>query len=243
VLDRDECCAPPVGEFTGIACREKLGVGVVGDDVESFPEEPAEGGYRLLVVCVGLWIAHVAYVGGGRAEPVPVNRCVCIQFRADGENGCISKVHPSPLRCKPAGEADDETVPDNGVVTPVRDHPVVGEKKVGLVTHFCHCTIDLGDHGVAGEVGARHYQERVGEVREEEVVQAGIGEHAPHVVEIRDRAVGFRVPLFQDDNRPFVSLEELPLAGRDGRNPIHVVRAHHDSEWLFRPAKPPFQFT
>jgi len=37
VLDRDECCAPPVGEFTGIARREELGVGVVGDDVESSP--------------------------------------------------------------------------------------------------------------------------------------------------------------------------------------------------------------
>ncbi|KAF5043157.1 hypothetical protein DSECCO2_505110 [anaerobic digester metagenome] len=118
----------------------------------------------------------------------------------------------------------------------------MGEDVVHLPREPAESDLKIGDHRVARQVRARHHQERVGEVRKEEVVQPGVGEHAPDGMEPRDPRVRRMVLLLEHHDRPFPGLQDPPLFFRDDRDPLHLLRGSHHRERLLCPAQPAFQF-
>ncbi len=241
VLDGEEFRPGLSGDLPRVASREELRVKVVDDPVVSGADEPPYPFDRLLQVGEGLRVPDVSDVRGRDAEPVLVDGDVCVQFRADTEDALIAEIDCRPLRGEAPRETDDAAVPNNGVVAPVDDPAVVREDVVHLFRKPFESGREIGDHRVARQVRTRHDEERVGEVCKEEVVQPGIGEHAPDGMEVGDPRVRRGVPLCEHHYRPLPGTENSPFFVRYNRDPLHLLRGRHHRKRLLRPAQTTFQ--
>ena len=113
----------------------------------------------------------------------------------------------------------------------------MGEEEISVPVQLSHRHIDLRDHRVAGHVGAGHDQERVSEVREEVVVEPGIGKHAADGVDITDLRVGRMIPLFEDNDRVDRAFEQSFVLRGYECELVDMVRPDHDRKRLLDPAE------
>ena len=163
---------------------EELGVEVVGNHIILGAEQPRKVGDGLLQVFERRRVSDISHVGRGDGKSPFEDRRVRVDLFADTENAAGPKVYGHPFRGDPPGEPEDIAVPHDRVIHPFVMVRLWTRKIVRILWgEFRERHVRIGDHRVAGHVRARHDQERVFHVREEEVMEPGVGQHAADCVQ------------------------------------------------------------
>ncbi len=158
----------------GKAGTQKLRMQIMRNDLRFCSRQGTQLCNGLFQIRNGRRIADVADMRRRHHKPTFIDRCVCVQLRPHTKDLPVSEIHRRPQRCKTTRQPDNIPVPHHRIIAPVHNLPVMRED---ILCNRSHPFGDVGclrDHRRPRRVRARHHQQRVVQMSEQQMMQTRI---------------------------------------------------------------------